>query len=245
MREESVKTQDLSDSFKVPKHVAIIMDGNRRWAKKRGATSSKGHFKGSERVEEIVQSALDCRVKMLTLFAFSTENWKRSKLEVRASMHLLEWFLKEKLKTLQKQGVKFETIGDLSKFSPKIRSIIQKTKDETKDCGDLTLILALNYGARGEIVRAMKSILEDVNSGSLSKEELTEKVICSYLDTSEYDDPDLLIRTGGESRLSNFLLWQLSYSEIYFSEVLWPEFTKENFVEALNWYQQRDRRFGR
>lgn len=219
------------------KHLAIIMDGNGRWATMRGEQRIKGHEKGAEVVREITAyCANHPTVETLTLYAFSTENWKRSKIEVEFLMQLLERWLKNELEAYQKNGVRFEAIGDLSRFSKKLQKRIVNTQEATKDNSKLTQILALNYGSRAEIVDAVNRALAD-------GQEITEENLSHYLQTP-YSDIDLLIRTSGELRISNFLLWQLSYSELYFTPTLWPDFTPQELATIIGDFEGRTRRFG-
>ncbi len=217
-------------------HLAIIMDGNGRWAKKRGLKRIEGHKKGAEVVKEITTYCADNPdIEILTLYAFSTENWKRPKMEVEFLMKLLDNWLKKELDTYIKNDVKFETIGDISKFSDKLKKRISHTKEVTKNNKKLTQILALNYGARDEITRAVKKLIE-------TKEEITEENIQKNLDISR--DVDLLIRTSGEIRLSNFLLWQIAYAEMFFTKSFWPDFTSKELEAIINDFKKRERRFG-
>ena len=217
-------------------HLAIIMDGNGRWAKKRGLKRIEGHKKGAEVVKEITTyCANNPDIEILTLYAFSTENWKRPKMEVEFLMKLLDNWLKKELDTYIKNDVKFETIGDISKFSDKLKKRISHTKEVTKNNKKLTQILALNYGARDEITRAVKKLIE-------TKEEITEENIQKNLDISR--DVDLLIRTSGEIRLSNFLLWQIAYAEMFFTKSFWPDFTSKELEAIINDFKKRERRFG-
>jgi len=213
------------------------MDGNGRWAKNRGLNRVKGHERGAEVVREITTAASDIGIKFLTLYAFSTENWKRPKMEVEFLMKLLDRYLKNELPIYMRENVKFETIGDLSKFSKTLQKTIQKIKDETKNNSGLTQILALNYGSRDEIIRAIKKLNEH-------HEEVNEENLSKYLDSSSFGDVDLLIRTSGEVRVSNFLLWQIAYAEMVFTNTLWPDFNKDEFYNILTEYGNRDRRFG-
>ena len=217
-------------------HLAIIMDGNGRWAKKRGLNRTEGHKKGAEVVKEITTyCANNPEIEILTLYAFSTENWKRPKMEVDFLMKLLDNWLKKELPTYIKNEVKFEVIGDISKFSPALRKRIEYTKEVTKDFKKLTQVLALNYGSRDEITRAVKKMIQ-------KNEEITPENIQKNLDISR--DVDLLIRTGGEIRLSNFLLWQLAYAEMFFTDTMWPDFTPEELEKILKEFKKRERRFG-
>ncbi|WP_024790942.1 MULTISPECIES: di-trans,poly-cis-decaprenylcistransferase [unclassified Lebetimonas] len=217
-------------------HLAIIMDGNGRWAKKRGLKRVEGHKKGAEVVKEITAYCANSpEIKILTLYAFSTENWKRPKMETDFLMKLLENWLKKELETYIKNDVKFEVIGDISKFSPKLRKRIEYTKETTKNNKRLTQVLALNYGGRDEITRAVKKIIK-------KNEEITQENIQKNLDINE--DVDLLIRTSGEIRVSNFLLWQIAYAEMFFTPTLWPDFTSRELEQILNNFKKRQRRFG-
>jgi len=226
------------DKRKLPVHIAIIMDGNGRWAKKRHLPRTFGHKKGVERVDEIVETAGDIGLKYLTLYAFSTENWQRSKTEVAVLMKLLHHYLVKELPRMQKNNIRFNTIGDIKKLPDFVYDKLVEVKELTGNNSGLTLILALNYGGRDDIVNAINSIIKN----KLNK--VTETEVSNYLYTSAIPDPDLLIRTSGEQRISNFLLWQLSYSELYFTPVLWPEFDKTEFYKAILEFQNRERRFG-
>lgn len=217
-------------------HLAIIMDGNGRWAKKRGLKRTQGHKKGAEVVKEITTyCANNPDIEILTLYAFSTENWKRPKIEVDFLMRLLDNWLKKELDTYIKNGVKFEVIGDISKFSPKLQKRIESTKEITKNFKKLTQVLALNYGSRDEITRAVQKLVK-------SNEEITQENIQKNLDISR--DVDLLIRTSGEIRVSNFLLWQIAYAEMFFTKTLWPDFTSSELENIINEFKNRQRRFG-
>lgn len=218
-----------------PKHVAIIMDGNGRWAKKRGKIRTFGHNEGAKKVIEITKKASDLDIKYLTLYAFSTENWKREKSEVDFLMKLLSKFLKKELKTLIDNNIKFRVIGDMSKLSRGLQNIIDNTIEKTKNNGGLTQILAINYGSRDEIIRTIKKI---------DNKDISEVNISKALDTCDFPDVDLLIRTGGEKRLSNFLLWQSAYAELFFTDTLWPDFPMDEFETILKDFQKRTRRFG-
>lgn len=232
------------DFQRIPSHVAIIMDGNRRYAKKHHLPLMVGHWKGAENLTKIVKAAAELNVKVLTVYAFSTENWNRSQSEVKFLMHLLESFLIRKRDFLIRENVRLETIGDISRLSDDVKDVLHETKMLTKEGSKIDLVIALNYGGRDDIRRAIQVIVEDSLSGKLSKNELSEAVISNYLDTAKWEDPALLIRTSGEMRLSNFLLWQLSYSEVYITDVLWPEFSERDFYQAILEYQQREHRFG-
>lgn len=224
----------------LPKHIAIIPDGNRRWAKENGLKAVIGHSKGVDNLSEIVIQAKEIGIEVLTFYVFSTENWRRSAYEIKYLIQLLHKFLDDKLSTMQKNGVSFHTIGNLSKFSEKTQEKLTYVKKQTKDNTKLKLIFALNYGGRDDITRAVQAICQNDSH----RKSVTEELISSYLDTHKWPDPDLLIRTSGEIRLSNFLLWQLSYTEIYKTDTLWPDFTHEEFTMAILDYQKRKRRHG-
>ena len=228
-----------------PKHLAIIMDGNGRWAKKQGLLRAYGHEKGVQTVRQVVEYCVEHRIPYLTLFAFSTENWKRPALEVKALMELLVKFLKKEVDNLHKNNVRLKTIGNLDRFPPKPREALLASIDQLKNNTGLTLTLALNYGAREEILTAIKEIAAKVKEGTLIANTITETTLQKHLYTYDLPDVDLLIRTSGEERISNFLLWQIAYAELYFTEVLWPDFTKKHLEEALLNYQNRERRFGK
>lgn len=232
------------NAMNVPRHVAIILDGNGRWARAKGMPRNYGHAQGSKNVERICEEAWRMGIKYLTVYAFSTENWSRPKDEVDALMKLLRNYMKTCLKTAAKNDMKVRVIGDKTRLDADIRSRIAELEEATKNNGGLNFQIALNYGSRDEIVRAVRKIARDAKDGKLEPESITPEVISSYLDTHDIPDPDLLIRTSGEERLSNFLLWQLAYSEFYFTDVLWPDFTKEELMKAIEQYNSRDRRYG-
>ena len=229
--------------MRVPNHIAIILDGNGRWAKKRGMPRSFGHVKGCENLEDICEVAKELGVKYLTVYAFSTENWKRSKEEVDGLMKLFRNYLKKCIKISQKNNMRVKVIGDITAFDSDIQESIEKLEDFSKDFTDLHFQIALNYGSRDEITRAVNRMLEDQKAGKLETP-VSEDTISGYLDTAGLPDPDLMIRTSGELRLSNYLLWQLAYSEFYFTDVPWPDFKKEELVKAIEKYNERDRRHG-
>ena len=229
--------------MRVPNHIAIILDGNGRWAKKRGMPRSFGHVKGCENLEDICEVAKELGVKYLTVYAFSTENWKRSKEEVDGLMKLFRNYLKKCIKISQKNNMRVKVIGDITAFDSDIQESIEKLEDFSKDFTDLHFQIALNYGSRDEITRAVNRMLEDQKAGKLETP-VSENTISGYLDTAGIPDPDLMIRTSGELRLSNYLLWQLAYSEFYFTDVPWPDFRKEELVKAIEKYNERDRRYG-
>ena len=232
------------EHLNVPQHVAIILDGNGRWAKKKHLPRNMGHAQGSKTVERIIEDAYDLGIKYLTVYAFSTENWKRPKNEVDALMKLLRDYLKNCIKRANKNNMKVRVIGDVSRLDEDLQKRIAELKEASKDNTGINFTIALNYGSRDEMVRAMKYMADDLQSGKLQKEDITEEFFNSYLDTKELPDPDLLIRTSGEERLSNFMLWQLAYTEFYFTDVLWPDFNKKELKKAIEYYNGRDRRFG-
>lgn len=234
----------MSEQRGIPQHVAIIMDGNGRWAEQRGKERCEGHIAGVEAVRTTLRAASRRGVKYLTLYAFSTENWGRPRAEVDALMELFCTSVVSETPELKRQGIRIRMIGDRSRFSEKVQSHLARAEEETAGGTTLTLILALNYSSRSEITRAVRRLAARVESGELAAGEITEEAISAALDTAEYPDPDLVIRTSGECRLSNFLLWQSSYAELYFLQVLWPDFTEEEFDRALEEYARRDRRFG-
>lgn len=229
----------------VPNHIAIIMDGNGRWAKKRNKSRDYGHKEGKKSVKKIVKVCAELGVKNLTLFAFSTENWNRPKLEIKILMKLLLTSLNEELETLTKNNIRFKTIGNLEKLPKRLLSYLSKVTEKTQNNNRMTLTLALSYGAREEIVDAMQAIGDKVKNNLISLKNIDESVINQHLYTHYLPDVDLLIRTSGEKRISNFLLWQIAYAELYFTEKLWPDFSKEDLYEAIVNYQQRERRFGK
>ena len=228
----------------IPQHVAIILDGNGRWAKAKGMPRNYGHAQGSKNVERICEEAYRMGVKYLTVYAFSTENWNRPKDEVDALMKLLRNYMKTCLKTAAKNDMKVRVIGDKTGLDEDIRNRIAELEEATKDNGGLNFQIALNYGSRDEIVRAVRRVSEDVKEGKVKPEDIDEKMFETYLDTHGIPDPDLMIRTSGELRLSNYLLWQLAYTEFYFTDIPWPDFTKEELSKAIEQYNRRDRRYG-
>lgn len=232
------------DITKIPKHIAIIMDGNRRWAKKNNLPKAAGHIKGAQTLTNIVKIASKLKIKIITVFAFSTENWSRSKNEIATLMNLFNLYLKKQLKFMQKEKVRLNVIGDLSKLPLKLQNAFIETVQKTKDNDVIDLVLAVNYGFRDEMKRAICKILDDFENKKIAKEDISESLIAQYLDTKNFSDPDLFIRTSGENRLSNFLLWQQAYSEIYITDVLWPEFKEKDFLNAIYEFQKRKRRFG-
>jgi len=236
------KKKDAQD-LKIPQHVAIIMDGNGRWAKKRFLPRSAGHSAGSKTVEQICDDAYSLGIKYLTVYAFSTENWKRPQSEVDALMDLLRRYMKNCLERSRDNNMRVRVIGDVTALDEDLQNRIKELTLASKDNTGLCFTVALNYGGRDEITRAFNRIAQDKESGKLS-EPITEEIISAYLDTGDIPDPELIIRPGGEIRLSNFLLWQSAYSELYFTDVLWPDFDKKELIKALEYYSKKDRRFG-
>ena len=238
---ESSVNSDLNP----PQHIAIIMDGNARWSKQNKQPTSFGHKKGSENIIQIAQDAIELGVKYLTIYAFSLENWQRPKTEVDYLMKLSYEYLQSKADEVIKNGIKIKVIGNLDNVDQKITDKIKKIQELSKENKRLTLIVAFTYGARQEIVDAAKKIANDIDNKKISSQNLDIDTFKNYLYTSEIPDPDLLIRTGGDYRLSNFLLWQCAYSELYFSELYWPEFNKEELIKAIKDFNQRERRYGK
>lgn len=232
------------DFSKLPQHVAIIMDGNGRWAKKHGFPRFYGHQKGAETAKKVIEKTYELKIPYLTLFAFSKENWKRPKEEVEAILELFKIYLTKEKHSLIEKGICLKIIGDREDFSQDLVELIEEIEEETKNNSELTLCLALSYGGRAEILKAVKDISTKVKQGLLDPENIDEKVFREHLYTKDIPDPDLLIRTSGEERISNFLLFQIAYTELYFTPVYWPEFTEEEYLKALWSYQQRERRFG-
>lgn len=229
---------------KIPRHISIIMDGNRRWATQQGLLPIMGHWKGADTLTRIVRAASELGIKILTVYAFSKENWQRPKEEVDALMHIYKTYLDSEREPMVREGVRLSTIGDLSALPESVIEALEISQSVTADCRTIDLVMAFNYGGRDDIRRAFISIMEDCEKGKLSKHQITEDMIASYLDTAHYPDPDILIRTSGEKRQSNFLLWQLSYSEFYHTDVLWPDFDERELLKAVCEYQKRNRRFG-
>lgn len=230
---------------KLPSHIAIIMDGNGRWAKQKGKPRIFGHQNGAHAVRQTIEGSVELGVKYLTLYAFSAENWKRPKMEVEALMTLLVTTIDEELKNLVDNNIHFQVIGNVNLLPDSVKRKIDTAITNTQNCTGMTLTLALSYGSRWEIVDAAKKIAEEVKQGSLNPQDITDKVFASHLNTAKMPDPELLIRTSGELRLSNFLLWQLAYTELYFTKVLWPDFSKEELYKAIISFQNRERRFGK
>ena len=235
----------LIDLTNVPNHVAVIMDGNGRWAKGKGMNRIFGHKNALTAVRETIESAAEIGTKAITLYAFSTENWRRPQLEVNALMSLLISSLNKELKTFQENEVKVNAIGNIKSLPEKAQKTLQEVRDKTQNNKRIVLTLALSYGAREEIVNTIKNISKKVVNNELSIEEIDEKIINNHLYTFNLPDVDLMIRTSGEQRISNFLLWQMAYAELYFTDILWPDFRKEHFYDAIIEYQNRERRFGK
>lgn len=230
--------------MKIPQHIAIILDGNGRWAKAKGMPRNYGHTVGAKNVETVCQAAYDLGVKYLTMYAFSTENWNRPDGEVSALMRLLESYLKNCIRTADKNNMRVRVIGDTTVLNDRFREQIRALEAASARNDGLNLQIAINYGSRDEMVRAMRRMSADVAAGMYAADEIDESLFAGYLDTADIPDPDLLIRTSGEQRLSNFLLWQLAYSEFYFTDVPWPDFHKDELEQAIAAYNKRDRRFG-
>ena len=232
------------DTQNLPKHVAIIMDGNGRWAQRRTFNRVRGHEAGAESVRDIVTASRELGISWLTLYAFSEENWQRPKYEVQALMALLKRFLKKEMDEMLNNGIRFQSIGRLAKLPEDVQRAVSETAEKTSGNRGMVLTLALSYGGKQEILDAVREIGERIESGDLTSADITEEVISKSLYTVDMPDPDLLIRTSGECRISNFLLWQIAYSEIYITPTLWPEFRKQEFLKAIEEYQKRERRFG-
>lgn len=228
----------------LPSHIAVIMDGNGRWAKQKGAERIFGHQNAVKAVREITEGCAELGVKYLTLYAFSTENWNRPKQEVDALMQLLVSTIKNETGTLMKNNVRLQAIGNIKDLPESCQNELNEAKDATKDNNGLTLIIALSYSGRWEITEAAKKLAMDVKNGLLDPEDIDHQVFARYLDTKDFPDPELLIRTSGEMRISNFLLWQIAYTELFITETLWPDFRREHLYQAIAAYQQRERRFG-
>jgi undecaprenyl diphosphate synthase len=232
------------DKSKLPSHVAVIMDGNGRWAKKRLLNRIRGHEKGMQVVRTIVRTCRRLDIPFLTLYAFSTENWQRSRAEVAALMLILKRFLKSELKEMQDNNIRLDAIGQIDRLPPDVIEQLAETKELTKNNNGMLLNLALSYGGRAEIVRMVKDIAADAKSGNIDLDSITPELVSQHLYTKDIPDPDLMIRTSGEMRISNFLLWQIAYSELYVTDTLWPDFGKDEFIRILKDYQKRERRFG-
>ena len=237
-------TEKDIEGMKIPSHVAIILDGNGRWAKAKGLPRNMGHLEGAKTVEQICEDAYNLGIKYLTGYAFSTENWNRPRDEVSALMKLLRNYMKNSIARSNKNNMKVRVIGDKTRLDDDIRKSIENLEEATKNNTGLNFQIAINYGGRDEIVRAVKNIGKKVSEGSLSVDDINEDLLNRELDTGGMPDPDLLIRTCNELRISNFLLWQLAYTELYFTEIPWPDFNKDELIKAIMAYNKRDRRFG-
>lgn len=233
---------------KIPRHLAIILDGNGRWAKKRGLPRNVGHARGSDNVKVICKEVYNIGIKYLTLYAFSTENWKRPKKEVDELMNLLSKYMKDAIQLSRDNNMRVRVIGDRTVLTPVLQDLIKELEETSKNFTGLSLQIAINYGGRDEIVRAFKSILREAvdkqKTISELESELTEELLTSNLDTADLPDPDLMIRTSGEQRLSNYLIWQLAYAEFFFTPTLWPDFSRKDLLEAIDFYNSRERKFG-
>lgn len=229
---------------RLPEHVAIIMDGNGRWARRREMMRSEGHAEGVNSVNRITRLSSDLGIKYLTLYAFSTENWNRPQLEVDALMHLIGWTIRKETPDLVKNNVKIHLLGEIDRLPESVREDLEAGREATAECTGLNLNICLSYSSRWELTDAVRKIAEKVKAGTLLPSQINEETIQSELSTADIPDPDLLIRTGGEHRISNFLLWQCAYSELYFTPVLWPDFDNKAFIDALLDYQKRERRYG-
>lgn len=234
----------LLEPAKIPQHVAIIMDGNRRWARSRGLPAMMGHWKGAETLTTIVRAASELGIKTLTVYSFSTENWGRAKEEVDALMHLFKVYLEKQREPMFQEGVRLDAIGDLKRLPPFVLQELERSRAYTAQGKKIDLVLAMNYGGRDDIRRAVIGMMRDFEQGKLSKEQISEQLIGQYLDTAKWPDPELFIRTSGERRQSNFLLWQLCYSEFYHTDILWPDFDQYDLLDAIRQHQMRERRLG-
>lgn len=234
----------MEEEIRMPRHVAVILDGNGRWAKEHGVPRKMGHKAGCENLERIVEDAARIGLEYFTVYGFSTENWKRSADEVGALMSLFRYYIERLRKIAIANNVRVLSIGDRTRFEPDLTESLNRIEKETAACTGMTFVMALNYGGRDEITRGMRKMAADVKAGNVKPDDITEAVISSYLDTAGIPDPDLLIRTSGEERISNFLLWQIAYSELYFTDVYWPDFDKDELLHAIEEYGHRNRRFG-
>jgi undecaprenyl diphosphate synthase len=243
-KDVQMSLKDQISTEKLPQHIAVIMDGNGRWAQKQGKNRTVGHHEGVKSVKDVVEGAAELGIRFMTLYTFSTENWRRPQYEVDALMELLVDTIHAETETLQKNSIRLETIGDTAALPPHCQEQLRQTIEATNANTRMTLVLALSYSSRWEIVQAARSLAEKVKKGELLPEDITEEIFSGELCTSHIPDPELLIRTSGEQRISNYLLWQIAYSELYFSPKLWPDFTREDLYAAILDYQQRERRFG-
>ncbi len=232
------------DLTQMPRHIAIIMDGNGRWAKKNSLPRIQGHWEGVKTVDRIVTLCRKIDIEALTLYSFSDENWSRPHAEINALMKILDHYLKKELKRMKEENIRFNTIGQIEELPSEIQTLINNTKDYTKDCNGMTLTLALSYGGRQEILKSVQQIAEKVRTGELRVEDIDYSIFENFLQTKSLPDPDLLVRTSGEIRVSNFLLYQIAYTELHYTQVLWPEFKEEDLLNAIIDFQKRERRFG-
>lgn len=244
VKDRVLELKNKIDPKNLPEHIAIIMDGNGRWAKRRSLPRTAGHQEGMKRVVDIVEVANDIGIKYLSLYAFSTENWKRPKREIDALMNILVRYIRNELDKIHKNNIKIEIMGDISLLPKLPRKEVEKAIEKTKDNSKMVLNIGLNYGGRDEIVRGVKRILKDVRAGKIDEKDIDVELISKYLYTNNIPDPDLLIRPSGEIRLSNFMLYQVAYTEFWFSSIYWPDFTEEYLYKAIIDYQKRNRRFG-
>lgn len=240
-----MSNDSVIDPERLPKHIAIIMDGNGRWAEKRKEPRLFGHKAGADSVRDIVEAARELGIQVLTLYAFSSENWSRPAKEVSGLMSILKRFLVSELSRMQKNDIRLSCIGELERLPDGVREVLQESIEKTSTNSAMILNLALSYGARDELTRAARLLAQDCVAGKMAVEDITTEAVSAHLYTAALPDPDLLIRTGGEARISNFLLWQLSYAEIFFTDIMWPDFRKEVFLQAILDFQRRERRFGR
>lgn len=243
-KEEIIELKNKIDMSRIPAHVGIIMDGNGRWAKKRGLPRTAGHREGVKRVTEIVEAAFNINIKYLSLYAFSTENWKRPKNEIDTLMKLLIQYIDKEIERIHSNNIKVQTMGDITKLPESVIKQVNKAIELTKNNSGMVLNIGLNYGGRDEIIKAVKSILHDVELGKIKCDDINDKVFSNYLYTKNMPDPDLLIRPSGELRLSNFMLYQVAYTEFWYSDIYWPDFKEQHLYKAIIDYQKRDRRFG-
>ena len=236
--------KQLKPEWKIPEHVAIIMDGNGRWAKRRGLPRNMGHRQGGKTVETICEEAYKLGIKYMTLYAFSTENWSRPEDEISALMNLLRTYMKDCVKQAEKNKMRVKVIGDISRLDEDLQESIRVLERESAHNNGLRFQIALNYGGRDEILRAVKALCLEVKEEKIAADDITQEMLASCLDTAGIPDPDLMIRTSGEQRISNFLLWQLAYTEFYFPDVLWPDFSRDDLIDAIEYYNTRERRYG-
>ncbi|MFP4159339.1 MAG: isoprenyl transferase [Desulfobacterales bacterium] len=244
MKSEAAENAGL-DPSRLPSHVAVIMDGNGRWAKKRMLNRVKGHERGAEAVRMVVRTSRELGIGYLTLYAFSTENWQRPESEISALMTLLKRFLSSETGEMVEKGIRLNLIGETERLPEDVRNALNRTVEATSGNDGMCLTLALSYGGRAEIAKAARTLAMDVRQGRIDPEDVTEQSLCGYMYTSDMPDPELLVRTSGEYRVSNFLLWQIAYAEIFVTPTLWPDFTRDEYIRILKAFQERERRFGR